>query len=53
MPAAALEAEVNNYTVELDDQRDSGGHRLVVRNAAGPAMVFKLGEPAQARWLAA
>jgi hypothetical protein len=32
MPAAALEAEVHAYMVELVDQRDEKGHRLVVRN---------------------
>lgn len=32
MLAAALEAEVNAYVVELADQRDDKGHRLVVRN---------------------
>ena len=32
MLAAALEAEVNAYIVELADQRDERGHRLVVRN---------------------
>jgi transposase-like protein len=32
MLAAALEAEVNAYIAELAHERDSNGHRLVVRN---------------------
>ncbi|MEY9484237.1 putative transposase [Streptomyces calvus] len=32
MPAAGLEADVNAYMVELVDQRDEKGHRLVVRD---------------------
>jgi transposase-like protein len=32
MLAAALEAEVNAYIAELDDERDERGRRLVVRN---------------------
>lgn len=32
IPAAALEAEVNQYVTELADQRDDAGRRLVVRN---------------------
>ncbi|MFD7499377.1 IS256 family transposase, partial [Streptomyces sp. NPDC059832] len=49
MPAAALEAEVNQYTAELSDETDEYGRRLVVRNghhkartvgtAAGPIEV--------------
>ena len=49
MPAAALEAEVNQYIAELAAERDERGHRLVVRNghrrtrstvtAAGPVEV--------------
>ncbi|MFG2794893.1 IS256 family transposase, partial [Streptomyces sp. NPDC048419] len=32
MLAAALEAEVDQYTAELADHRDENGRRLVVRN---------------------
>lgn len=32
MPAAALEAEVDQYIAELAGQRDEAGRRLVVRN---------------------
>ncbi|WP_238577331.1 transposase [Streptomyces inhibens] len=32
MPAAALEAEVDQYMAELAAERDERGHRLVVRN---------------------
>lgn len=49
MPAAALEAEVDQYMAELAGQRDEAGRRLVVRNgrhrprmvttAAGPVKV--------------
>lgn len=49
MPAAALEAEVNQYIAELAAERDERGHRMVVRNgrhlartvvtAAGPVEV--------------
>ncbi len=48
MPAAALEAEVNQYTAELAAETDEDGRRLVVRNGRHrPRTVVTAGGSAQ------